>query len=677
MNKILSIKTEKRTIEIAGSAPDIDTDILSEGKDDLTQYLISKYGSNHICQVTNYGEIKIKSGLKDLVKLNGLDFKESNYLTATLPKKAADDLKNRTELFQYANETPPLKDYIKKNVNVINDLFLFVNSYRNTGKHAAAVIQTPNKDEDGNPMEIWDWFPVKRVDGNLVSEWTGDELDKLGFLKNDFLGLNQLDKFKVMQQLVKKNYDVSLELGNIPLEDEKTYFYFQEGYTQDIFQFSGDGMTSFLIDLAPDKFDDLIAANALYRPGSMDYAHTFAQLKRGEKIPQYIEGTEEALKETLGLMIYQESTMSLAIHYAGFTGTEADDLRKAVGKKLLDLMKTLKDKFFNGAKLLNRNASDTERLWNMIEQTASYQFNKSHSAAYSMLGYTTMYVKANYPLAFYVAALQFAKDDTRPKIISEMNRLGEARVMQPSINESEINFKPDFNTNKIYWSLVSIKYVGEKAVSRIIEERDKKGNFYSVQDLFDRVDKRVVNKRAIQNLILSGAFDEVYGIKRESDRLGILREYYETVLKEDIPKEFEDYENTLKDHFWILKAIELTGLGVIDYKSIVPNGFDSKLLVNPIKFYQEDSRGNDVVVCGIVISAIERNSKRGKFLTMEVDHNSEVINVLIWNESYEKKQKELKSSKGKIIFVSGIIKYDNFKQNNGFQSDNKTKIEVL
>ena len=671
--KILSKKIEKRTIQIAGSAPDIDSDILSEGREQVIQYLIDKYGYNQVCQVTNYGEFKIKSAFKDLAKLSGLSFKDANYLTSTFPKKAADDLQTRAELFKYSNETPKLKEYVKDHVDVINDIFLTIGALRNTGQHAAAIIQTPTHDENGNRMEVWDWFPCKKVDGHIVSEWTGAELDKLGFTKNDFLGLQTLDKVKATIDLVKKNHGENLELGKISTDDEKTYFYFQEGFTQDIFQFSGDGMTTFLMNLASENFDHLIAMNALYRPGAKDFIPDYIDLRHERKLPQYISGTESALKDTMGLMIYQESTMALSAHYAGFTATMADDLRKAVGKKDAKLMQEQKDKFLKGAESLGRDKQDSIRLWDMIEQTATYQFNKSHSTAYAMLGYTTMYIKAHYPMEFYTVALEYANDKIKPKILSEMNRLGEVKIMPPDINESELKFKPNFATNKIYWSLSSVKWVGEKAVENIIKERNQNGNFFSLQDFLERVKGKSVNKRAITNLIIAGAFDQICEIKYECDRLGILKEY----LGDDLPDEFKDNNDIFKSYYWTLLSKGLTGLGFIDYKTIVPESFDKSKLIDPLKFSQPESKGSEVVLCGIIVKMIERNSKRGKFLTMEVEHNSDIIHCLLWNDAYEPLKKELKKSENRIIFMNGIIKFDNYKGVNSLHSFEKTKIEIL
>jgi DNA polymerase-3 subunit alpha len=675
--KILSKKTEKRTITVAGSAPDIDSDILSEGREELIQYLIDKYGKNNVCQVNTYGEIQVKSGFKELAKLGGLNFKEANYLTSTFPKKVADDIKNKTDFFKYSNETPPLKKYAKENVEVINNTFLIQGAIRNTGKHAAAIIQTPTQDENGNQMEIWDWFPCKMVDGVLMSEWTGAELDKLGFLKNDFLGLSQLDKVKAIIHLIKGNIGNNIELGNVDLEDEKTYLYFQEGYTQDIFQFSSDGMTTMLMDLIPENIEHLIAANALYRPGAMDFAQDYIELRHGKKIPTFVKGTENALKDTYGKMIYQENLMAIAKEYSGMSDTQADDLRKACGKKSAELMAQQKDKFVNGALSLNRDLGEANKLWDAIDKASLYMFNRSHSASYGILGYTTMYLKAHYPVEFYSVALQFANDESKPRIISEMNKLGEAKVMSPSINESGLEFKADYKNKKIYWSLSSVKWVGEKAVEKIINDRNENGHFYSVKDLFDRVDKRTVNKRAIQNLIIVGAFDEVYNIKRESDRMGIIREYYNEVISEPIPKLFDEISDISKDHWWVLKQIELSGLGVIDYKKTLPEQFDKKLLINPIRFSQKEAQGNDIVIGGIILKAVERKSARGVFMTIELDHNSDIINVLIWNESYEGIKNKFRESVGKLLFMNGIVKFDNYKQKNSVQSTKETKIEIV
>ena len=620
-----------------------------------------------------YGEIKLKSGFKELVKLEGTSFKEANYLTSVFPKKAVDDLKTITEYFAYTQEAPALKKYTKSHVNVINDLFLIEGAIRNAGQHAAAVIQTPERDENGKPMNVWDWFPVKKVDGHLVSEWTGAELDKLGFTKNDFLGLSQLDKVKQIFALVKENKGIDLTFDNIPLDDEKTFFYFQEGYTQDIFQFSGDSMTAILIDLYPTEFEHLIATNALHRPGAIKFIPDYIDLRHGRKLPTYINGTEEALSKTKGLMIYQEDTMSISVNYSGFSMSEADDLRKIIGKKKLEDMPKMKEKFINGALKLGRDLDDTENIWNSIEQTGNYQFNRSHSTAYAKIGYITMYLKANYPMEFYTTALEFATDKKIPQIIAEMNRLGEAKAVPPSINESNDVFTPNFNTNKIYWSLSSVKGIGEAKVEKIITARNSGGKFFSIEDLLERAK---VDKKSITNLIAIGAFDEIYDVETKLDRLAILKKYYR-IIKEELPPEYLDKTAMMKEYFWDLKSRELTGLGYIDYKSIVPLEYDYDKFIDLIKFNTPEMRGNELVVCGVASNLIERKSKYGQFLTMDLDHNSEIINCLVWSDTYETIKKELKKSEGRIIFMSGIVKFDNFKQKNGVQSFDETKIVIL
>ena len=576
-----------------------------------------------------------------------------------------------------------MKEFIKKNPDPVNDLSLALGSLRNTSEHAGAVILTPTIDDNGNPMEIFDWFPVKKVDGHLVSEYTGSELDKLGFLKNDFLGLSQLCKVKDMFKMIKDTYGKEITFENIPLDDKKVYWMFSEGYTQDIFQFNSSGMTGFLMDLQPDNIEHLISANALYRPGAMssDFDKEYVELRHGRKIPEFIEGTEEALKDTYGLMIYQENTISLAVHYAGFSMSEGDSLRAIIGKKKVDEMPKMKNKFLDGARNLGRNLEDANKIWEQIERTAEYQFNRSHSAAYAQLGYTTMYLKAHYPLVFYTVALQHAKDDDKPKIIAEMNRLGEVKVSQPDINESGQRFKPNFDKKRIYWSLVSVKWVGEKAVEKIIGERKSKGKFFSVKDLFDRVDKRTVNKRAITNLILAGAFDEIYDIKQESDRIKILKEYYNEIIEEELPEEFKNQEEIWKNHWWILKSLELTGLGYINYDEIIQSSSfsgESNLLVNLIRFNQDESIGQECILAGVIDRVIERKSKRGVFVQININHNSsEELFYTMWNETYVKYKKNLKNSEGSIILAKGIIKHDHWKKCNVVHSNDDSRIEII
>lgn len=662
--------------------PDVDIDFSSEGREKIKQYIVQKYGYNHTAYVGTWGLLKIKSALKELAKENGTDFQTINYITGTFPKKVADEPQNITELFKYSQEVTVLKKFIKENIEVVNDLPLVNNVIRNKSIHASAIIIFPHVDEEGNEIEVWDWIPVRKEDGIIVSEYSGTELDKLGFLKEDILGLSQLDKVGDIFKIVKEKYGKEYNFQNIPLDDKKVFWMFNDGYTADVFQFSGGGMTGFLMDMRPDKLNDLIAANALYRPGAMGTGShiDYIKIKNGERLPEYLWGLEEITKETYGILAYQEQVMRACVDLAGFSLADSDMIRKGIGKKDQELLNSYKPQFIEGAIKNGCPKEEAEHIWNMFESFGQYSFNYSHAACYTILGYTTMYLKAHYPVAFYNVALQYADDSTKPQIIAEMNRLGEVMVSQPDINHSGEYFKPDFDKKKIYWSLVSVKWVGEKAVEKIIEERNNKGNFFSVKDLFDRVDKRTVNKRAITNLILAGAFDELYNVKQESDRIKILREYYEEIIKEDLPEEFNDFNNIWKNHWWILKSLELTGLGYINYKELIQSSSfasESNSLIDLLRFNQEESIGQEIVVSGVIEKIIERKSKRGKFVQIDINVNSEMIHFTLWNEEYEKYKKVLKNAEKSIIFIKGIIKHDGWKKCNVLHSNENTKVEII
>lgn len=674
---------------VAGSPPDIDGDYESEGRDTVKEYFIKEYGFNQVSYIGTYTELKIASSLQEFSKLSGMKSKDATFMTSLLPKKQSDEIKTITDLFKYASKTPKLKQIIKHRVDLINDVSIGIGAFKTTGVHAAGVIITPEYDDEGNRMEVWDWFPVCKRKGFIISEYDKDELEALGFLKNDMLAITQADEIKECFRLIKLTEGIDLKIEEIPLDDEKVYWMFENGYTQSVFQFNGDGMTSFVMDMLPKIINDLIAANALYRPGSMNSGmhKKYVKIKNGIELPEYLWGLEDITKDTYSVTCYQEQILKISQVVGGVTMSEADILRRAISKKKLDVMREYKDKFLSNAIKKGCSEADANSIWQIIEDNADYSFNKSHSACYAITGYVCMWLKAHYPTQFYTSTLTFLGKGNKKdkavlmsKVLSEVNRLGEVRVLPPSINESVLDFKPDFAKNKIYWSLTSVKYVGEKAVEKIIEERERNGNFYSLQDLFDRVDKRTVNKRAINNLIISGAFDEVCGVKNESDRMGVLREFYDQILGEKLPEEFSfTYnKNVAKSWWWVLQAKMLTGLGYIDYKEITPSIFDKKTLINPIKFQSEDSVNQDVVVCGIVVKFVERNSKNGKWASMEIEHNSDIVNVLIWNEVYEKYKDDLAKCENKVVFLSGIVKFDGrFLNKNVVHSYNKTKIEVL
>lgn len=1014
--------------------PDIDSDYESEGRELVKQYLVNKYGVASTCYVGTYGVLKVKSLIKDVAKIHGIPFHKINYITSTLPKKVADELKDVSDLFKYSSTTPPLKEFIQNNGKLINNLDGALGAIRSRGVHAAATMIFP-KEIDGVRVNIWDLIPVRLDNNIMVSEIDGAQLDKMGFLKNDILGLEQLDKVKKIFGLIKKNHNIDLVMEEIPLDDKLTYWYFQNGYMMDVFQFNGDGMSGYLKELVPDNIEDLIATNALYRPGTMDTGghKKYIEIKHGRKEPEYLFKMEEVTNNTFGILCiaenslvltnrgqekiqnvkigdlvltengeynkvtnvinneirdtiklrtsfgeelictpdhkvltqdgwkrvadlskkdliksfwveeerfeygnvrdwilgiflangnsggspsiacsskefayiladiiskefelencrvyfhtrtwhvslghksgyinpfnsflkelglfkktgknkflpknytlstligfiegdgclfnntirltnkqlayeiykgfqayrinssyyqqfegktevyttvfnddqrrikyiiknfdrkfkkvyvprkyilpykdfftknnisiqhfsnkaiknrplisreivkrlnitiehetwakvlsiktnkktqvydlsidkvhsfvvgglvvhncYQEQVLKIVQTSAGFSLAEADIIRRAIGKKNMDLMQSYKDQFISGCIKNGAPKGEPEQLWALIVTFANYSFNRSHSACYAILGYITAYLKANYPVEFYTTAFQFADDKIVPKIVSEIHKIGEIKVLPPDINNSTFEIVGDHKKKKIYWSLRKIKYCGNVAVKNILEERNVGGQFFSFEEFFERSRGKKINKKALLNMILAGCFDQIENIKHPSDRLKIVRKFRD-IMKIDLPPEFSD-PIAKHDYYWSKLAKSLTGFGYIDFKQIS----DKSSLSNLTKFYieeddlfSEDSDKKYALVCGQIIEIKERKSKNGPFCQIQMSMNYNSIYCTIWNDKYVEFWDQLKDSVSKVIVIYGQIKMDNWKKQNVLMSIDKTKIEVI
>lgn len=598
-----------------------------------------------------------------------------------MPNKPGDELKSFSELIQYAHETPRLKEFIQENYEMFSLLPLALDSIKSRSVHASGLIVFPEYNNYGNKKTVYDWVPVREEDGKLVTEWDGGELEELGFVKEDILGLTQVDKIKDVTELIQKDFNKTLVQEDIPLDDELTYEYFRAGLTQDVFQFNSSGMMGFLKEMRPDRFEDLAAANALYRPGAMasNFHHDYAKIKNGEKEPEKIEGCEEILKNTYHLPIYQEQIMQMVQELAGFSLNEADSIRKAIGKKDQVKMDSYKSLFVNGVKNNGRSEEYADKIWDIIEKFAEYSFNLAHSVAYAMIGYYSQYLKANYPLQFWTVAFQHSNDDNIPSFLTEIEQIGDLNVSPPDINNSGIGFTYSTEKSEIYWSITSIKNVGEVAVNKIIEERESNGHYFSFEEFYERIDKSKVNKRVIECLILAGMFDNIEGIQRPQDRHKLLKEYYKVAkIKEKDQKQF-DWDEVDKQHYWILLQRELTGLGQLNLEKIYNQSGIRQEYLSINDFFNEKNVDKDFGICGLLVKFVERNTKNGIMCQLELDCNMHKVYCTVWNDVYEgyNYKKIIKQSENKLISLNGIVKYDNWKKQNVLMSNSETKIVRL
>ncbi len=494
------------------SMPDIDIDFDDEGRGRVMDYVIEKYGANQVAQIITYGTMAAKSAIRDTARVLDLPLFEADRIAKLIPNtklakifgKSEAELKAkfRSEELETINELIALSEGDDLIAETINLARLLEGSVRNTGIHACGVIITPD--------DITKFVPVAlaKDSGMYCTQFDNSVVENAGLLKMDFLGLKTLTLIKDTVKIVKAKYGVELDPENFSLEDEKTYELFQRGETVGVFQYESPGMQKYMKELKPTVFADLIAMNALYRPGPLEYIPSFVRRKLGEEEIHYdLEACEEYLKETYGITVYQEQVMLLSQKLANFTKGEADVLRKAMGKKLFSLLEMLKPKFLDGGE---KNGHDREilgKIWKDWEAFAAYAFNKSHSTCYAWIAYQTAYLKAHYPAEYMAAVLSNNMNDikTITFFMEECKRM-KLDVLGPCVNESYYKFSVNDN-GAVRFGMGAVKGVGQGAVATIIENRKDDGKYKSIFDLTKRIDLRAANKRALENLALAGGFD--------------------------------------------------------------------------------------------------------------------------------------------------------------------------
>ena len=498
------------------SMPDIDIDFDDEGRGKVMEYVINKYGANQVAQIITYGKMATKSSIKDAARVLDLPLYESERIAKLIPammpgkwnlarflSEPEEEVKKavRSDEFDAIRELISIAQQGDLAAETIQQAKIIEGSMRNTGIHACGVIITPD--------DITNFVPVQTAkDSELyVTQFDNSVAEAAGLLKMDFLGLKTLTLIKDTVALIKQRTGVEIDPEQIPIDDEKTYQLFQRGETVGVFQYESPGMQKYMRELKPTVFADLIAMNALYRPGPLEYIPSFIRRKNGEEEIKYdLEACEEYLKETYGITVYQEQVMLLSQKLAGFTKGEADMLRKAMGKKQKAVLDKMKPKFIEQAAAKGHDATILEKIWKDWEAFASYAFNKSHSTCYAWVAYQTAYFKAHYPAEYMAAVLSNNMNDIKQVtfFMEECKRMG-LTVLGPDVNESYYKFTVNENY-QIRFGIGAIKGVGGGAVNTIIENR-KDGKYRSIFDLAKRIDLRAANKKAFENLALAGGFD--------------------------------------------------------------------------------------------------------------------------------------------------------------------------
>ena len=496
------------------SLPDIDIDFDDEGRDRVIQYVIDKYGASQVAQIITYGTMAAKSSIRDAGRVLELPLPDTDRIAKLIPdmtklKKLWEmndkDLRSKfgSEEAQQVVQLKEIADSDSLEATTINQARVLEGSLRNTGIHACGVIITPS--------DIRELVPVARAKDSEMwcTQFDNSVVEDAGLLKMDFLGLRTLTIIKEACRLIKQRHQVDLDPDSFPLDDTKTYELFQRGETVGIFQYESAGMQKYLKELKPTEFADLIAMNALYRPGPLEYIPEFIDRKHGRKEIKYdLDAMEGKLKETYGITVYQEQVMLLSQELAGFSKGQADMLRKGMGKKQKYIIDKLKPMFLDGGEERGHNRDVLEKVWKDWEAFASYAFNKSHSTCYAWVAYQTAYLKAHYPAEFMASVLSNNMSDLKAVtfFMEECRRIGVA-VLGPSVNESLLRFSVN-NEEAVRFGMGGMKGVGENAVREIISQREENGAYKNLFDLLERIDLRQANRKTIECLILGGAMDD-------------------------------------------------------------------------------------------------------------------------------------------------------------------------
>lgn len=654
------------------SLPDIDIDFDDVGRDKVLKYVIEKYGHNQVAQIITYGTMAAKSSIRDCARVMELPLAESNTLAKMVPERPG------TTLAKAFKEVKELNDILKgfdKKSEVLKQAVVLEGSLRNTGTHACGVIITPD--------DLTKFVPVsKQKDGDmLVTQFDNSVVESAGLLKMDFLGLTTLTIITTALKNIKKRQNIDIDIDKIPLTDLKTFQLYQRGETSGTFQFESDGMQNYLKGLKPDKFEDLIAMNALYRPGPMEYIPNFIARKNGREVIKYdLPEMEEYLKDTYGITVYQEQVMLLSQKLANFSKGDADVLRKAMGKKQIEVLDKMKPKFIEGCKKNNHDERIAEKIWKDWEAFAEYAFNKSHSTCYSLVAYQTAYLKANYPAEYMAAVLTHSQNnlDSVTYFIEECRRQG-IEVLGPHVNESGVFFEVN-QKGEIRFGLGAIKGTGDAAVEAIIHEREAHGMFIDIFDFAKRLSQRSVNKKTFECLALSGAFDcftqyhrRQYIAGKEGDislTEKVIR--YSTKLQQETdsaqaslfggstgtqmpqPKidNIEPFSEIEKLHFEKeVVGVYISGHPLDNFK------FELDSFTNtPVTELNDlDSKeGKDCRVGGIVASVEHRMTKTGKpFGKLAIEDYSGKFEFTMWSEDYLKYKSFLMP--GLFLFIEGKV----------------------
>ena len=648
------------------SMPDIDTDIQDNRRDEVIEYCTQKYGKARVGNICTFGKMMAKNAVRDVARVLEVPYAEADRIAKLVPDpvmgyhvKLKDAIKTEPDLKKEYETNPTAKE-------VIDFAMRLEGTIRSHGVHACGVVIAPDDLVKFLPMEV-------SAKGPLATQFPSTQVEELGLLKMDFLGLSNLSVIQQALRIIKKVYKREINMNKLPLDDPKVYELFQRGDTTGVFQFESAGMKRYLRDLKPTKFDDLIAMNALYRPGPMQFIESFIKRRHGEEEITYLHpGLENSLKSTYGILIYQEQFMQASKEWCGFTGGQADTLRKAVGKKKVKLMEQVKPQFIEGAvKVGGATEEIANKFWDQLLDFANYCFNKSHAACYALVAYWTAYLKTYYPDAF-MAALMTADMRWTDRLAIEMTeckRMG-LRVLGPDINESYSDFATVGTTGTVRFGIAAIKGMGKALAEEVIAERDANGKFKSVCDFAKRVSGSKFNKKSWESAIKTGCFDsfgdrsdllynlekiQAYGNKMQKDASNGQTDLFGAMgAAVEIPEvEITPAPTKYSDKEQLMWERDLMGLYISAHPLDKYEAYFQEQTM-PISEIKPNIDGATVIVGGIITNVRSLVTKSGsKMAFVKIEDKISEIEVIVFPKTFE--QVGAKLVQDAVVKVTGRV----------------------
>ena len=651
------------------SLPDIDTDFCQLRRDEVINYITEKYGKNRVAHIGTFGTLKAKAAVRDAARVLGYPASFGDYVAKMIPFNSSikEALEENLELKKEYYENSD----VKKIIDIAKEI---EGSIRNQSVHAAGVVISS--------IDLDEITPLIKQNDIIATAYDMSAIEKIGLVKMDFLGLRTLSVIYDTVKLIKKINNIDIDIYNLNLDDEKVYDLLSKGQTVGVFQLESKGMQRLLKELKPSNIYEVISAIALYRPGPLEsgLVKQFIQSKHDKSKIKYLHpDLEDILKETYGVIVYQEQIMQIAVKFANFTLSQADDLRKAMGKKKPEIMEKYKEIFIEGCVKNGYSQELAKTLFDIIEKFAGYGFNKSHSAAYAIISYITAYLKAHYPHEFLACLLKSVETnpDKLKVFLNEAIELN-IKVLPPDINKSEENFTVEIQDNQKYirYGLLGIKGLGQAAINEIISKRNNKP-FKDIQDFILRVSNQVINKKALEVLILSGCFDSLHPNRLELyeniDIILNLAKSKSTALF-SFTKSSKDRNNFMKSSneeksdqskiSELLKILKLeketVGIYLSDHPvNIIKKHYNINLpLINDIKrnYLEKNIVNDEVILMGVIYEIKESYTKKGKMASIILDDPSDIINVIVYPTIYQNFKNYLKESE--IIIIKGKLELD-------------------